>query len=97
VSFLGRPAPFSQGPYILGSLLECPVYTLFCLRHGGHHILDVEKFADRIDLPREGRQEVLDHYVGLFASRLETYARQCPLQWYNFFDFWNPRRKEGRS
>ncbi|WP_374382039.1 glycosyltransferase [Dongia sp.] len=97
VPFLGRPAPFSQGPYILAALLECPVYTLFCLRQDGHHILDVEKFADRIDLPRQDRQQALDRYAALFASRLEAYARDFPLQWYNFFDFWNPGRKEGRS
>jgi predicted LPLAT superfamily acyltransferase len=28
--FLGLPAPFPEGPFILASLLGCPVYLLFC-------------------------------------------------------------------
>jgi predicted LPLAT superfamily acyltransferase len=31
--FLGSPALFPQGPFILAALLKCPVYTLFCLKH----------------------------------------------------------------
>lgn len=95
--FLGAEAPFSQGPYILASLLECPVYTLFCMRKGDHFVLDVEKLADRIVLPRGDREAALQTYVSIFAARLERYALQDPLQWYNFFDFWNPGHKESRS
>ena len=32
VEFLGKPASFSQGPFILAALLDCPVYFLFCLK-----------------------------------------------------------------
>lgn len=85
--FLGQPAPFSQGPYILASLLDCPVYTLFCVRRGDTYQLDVEKLADRIQLPRQDRAGALTQYVGQFAARLERYAVGNPLQWYNFFDF----------
>jgi predicted LPLAT superfamily acyltransferase/glycosyltransferase involved in cell wall biosynthesis len=97
IAFLGRPAPFSQGPYILGAVLDCPVYTLFCMRRGDRHVLDVERFADRVVLPRQSREEALDGYAKAFAARLEQYAISDPLQWYNFFDFWNPVRKEPRS
>lgn len=97
VPFLGRPAPFSQGPYILASLLDCPVYTLFCVRKGGHYQLDVEKLADRIHLPRQDRVAALAQHAGQFAARLERYAVESPLQWYNFFDFWTPARREHRS
>ena len=95
--FLGQPAPFSQGPYILASLLDCPVYTLFCVRKGDTYQLDVEKLADRIQLPRQDRAGALAQYVGQFAARLERYALENPLQWYNFFDFWNPGRREPRA
>ena len=60
-------------------------------------MLDVEKLADRIELPRNERSAALRRYSGIFAQRLEQYAVQNPLQWYNFFDFWNPGRKEPRS
>lgn len=91
VPFLGSPAPFSQGPYILAALLECPVYTLFCIREGAQHRVYVEKFADKIDLPRQGREAALASYAAQFARKLEAYALLDPFQWYNFFDFWAER------
>jgi predicted LPLAT superfamily acyltransferase len=88
VPFLGRPAGFALGPYVLGALLDCPVYALFCLRAGRRYRLDVFKLADRIVLPRGDRTGALQNYAAAFAGRLEDYARKDPYQWYNFFDFW---------
>ncbi|MDY0885224.1 glycosyltransferase [Dongia soli] len=89
-SFLGEPAPLSIGPYLLAALLDCPVYTLFCLREDDRYRLYFEKFADRIDLPRHSREQVLQAHAQRFATRLEEYALRDPYQWYNFFDFWAP-------
>jgi predicted LPLAT superfamily acyltransferase len=89
IPFLGMAAPFSHGPYILASLLECPVYTLFCMREGDQYGLYAEKLADRVQLPRQDRDAALRRYASLFAARLEIFARRYPRQWYNFFDFWN--------
>ena len=37
--FMGQPAPFPQGPFILASILRCPVNLIFALRqHGKLHI-----------------------------------------------------------
>jgi len=90
VPFLGEPAPFSQGPYILASLLECPVYLLFCRREGDRHRLYAERLAERIDLPRGRRGEALAAYAATFARSLERHTLADPFQWYNFFDFWAP-------
>lgn len=86
--FLGRPAPFSQGPYILAALLNCPVLTLFCLREGHGHRAYFEGFADEIVLPRKARAEALAGYAALYARQLERHCLRQPLQWYNFYDFW---------
>ncbi|AWK86261.1 glycosyltransferase family 2 protein [Azospirillum thermophilum] len=88
VPFLGEPAPFSQGPYILAALLDCPVYLLFCRREGGRYRLDAEKLAERVVLPRGRRGEALAGYAAAFAGRLEQHALADPYQWFNFFDFW---------
>jgi predicted LPLAT superfamily acyltransferase len=87
-SFLGRDAAFSQGPWVLGALLDCPVYLMFCLREGERYKLTVERFADRIELPRRDRRAALATYAARYAERLEHYAKLAPFQWYNFFDFW---------
>ena len=91
IEFLGAPAPFAQGPFILASLLDCPVYLFFCLREGdgsdGYRI-HLEHFAERIDLPRASRQERLLEYMQQYARRLEYYCLMAPEQWFNFYDFW---------
>lgn len=88
VPFLGSPAPFSQGPYILAALLDCPVYLMFCRREGRRFVLSVERFAERIVLARGRRGEALAEYAARYAGRLEAQALADPYQWYNFFDFW---------
>ncbi|CAA7626552.1 glycosyltransferase [Magnetospirillum sp. UT-4] len=94
VPFLGAPAPFSNGPWLLASVLDCPVHLLFCRRTGpGRWRFAVEPFAERIQLPRGKRAEALAGHVAAYAGRLERECRDHPWQWYNFFDFW----AEGRS
>lgn len=88
VPFFGRPAPFSNGPWILGALLDCPVYLLSCLRDGAKHRLSLEPFAERIVLPRQDRAAALAEYAARYATWLERMARRDPYQWFNFYDFW---------
>ena len=88
--FLGTPAEFSQGPYLLAALLDCPVYLFFCRREGERYGLRVERLADRIVLPRGRRGEELAAYAATYAARLEKHVLEDPFQWYNFYDFWRP-------
>ncbi|TWT13695.1 glycosyltransferase [Reyranella sp. CPCC 100927] len=91
VPFLGAPAGFSQGPYILAALLDCPVWLLFCQREGGRYVLHVERFTDRVVLPRGQRTQALAAYAEQYARRLQAHALGDPYQWFNFFDFWADR------
>lgn len=88
IEFLGQPAPFAQGPFILASLLDCPVYLFFCLREGDRYHIYFEPFAERIILSRHMRQQQLQYYLRQYALRLETYCLKAPYQWFNFYDFW---------
>jgi len=88
--FLGAPAPFPQGPFILAALLEAPVYAMFCLREGVTYRVWFDKLADRLDLPRAQRALRLKAVMASFVSRLEEHVVRAPLQWYNFYDFWHP-------
>jgi predicted LPLAT superfamily acyltransferase len=88
--FLGEPAPFPQGPFILAALLKAPVFTMFCLRDGKTYRVWFEKLADRLELPRGQRGERLQATMELFVARLEERLVRAPLQWYNFYDFWRP-------
>lgn len=95
VPFIGDPAPFPAGPWILAHALGCPVYHFFFMEEPdrGFRAL-LEPVADRLRLPRRGREERIRDLAGGFARRLETLVCQYPYQWYNFYDFW---RDSGRS
>lgn len=88
VQFLGDKALFPDGPFILASLLKCPVYTIFCTRSEKGYGIRCEKFSDMIRLPRLTRDDALKKYVMRFAEILEENALKTPLQWFNFYPFW---------
>jgi len=92
--FLGRPAPFPEGPFILASLLGCPVYLIFCLRIGRKYRVFMEPFADPLELPRERRRQALVEAIARYAERLEAHCLLAPTQWFNFFEFWDQASHE---
>ncbi len=89
VDFLGHPAPFPEGAFILAGLLDCPVYLLFCIKEEKRYNVYLEHFSDRLRLPRAERQQRLQQVIGCYADRLAFYCSKAPLQWFNFFDFWH--------
>jgi len=95
VEFLGQTAPFAQGPFTLAHALGCPVYLFFALKEAGRYQIHFEHFADRIVLPRTDRVAHLNTYIQRYARRLEHYCGLAPLQWFNFFNFW--QRPQGVS
>ncbi|RUL76041.1 acyltransferase [Dyella choica] len=89
VDFLGEPAPFPIGPWLLASTLQVPVMLCFGLYRGGRrYALSFELFSERVDIPRAARHQVLDEILRHYAQRLEHYARLEPYNWFNFYDFW---------
>lgn len=86
--FLGEPAAFSQGAFILASILDCPVYFLFCLKEQNNYRIIFEHVADSLKFSRKDRQASLTAVVNKYAQRLEHYCLAYPNQWFNFFDFW---------
>ena len=91
VPFLGSVAAFPTGPFFLAAVLKCPVLLAFGLfSEPNRYSLYCEPFAERIELPRSGRDEVLATHVARFVGRLEHYCREAPNNWFNFYDFWSP-------
>ncbi len=86
--FLGEHAAFSQGAFILAAILDCPVYFLFCLKEKNHYRVIFEHVADSLKFSRNNRQAALTAVVNQYAKRLEHYCLAYPMQWFNFFDFW---------
>lgn len=86
--FLGEVAPFPQGPFILALILKCPVFTMFCVKQEDKQVIYFDHFSDSMAVPRKDREAVIQQLVEKFASRLQSYCVKTPLQWFNFYDFW---------
>lgn len=89
IPFLGQPALFPQGPFILASLMRCPVYSMFCLKTGAHQWqVHWHAIADHLNGPRKTRWSRLQHAGETYVAQLEQACQRQPLQWFNFYDFW---------
>lgn len=88
VSFFGDSAWFPIGPYVLATLLQCPVFLLHCFRLDANYRLGYEFFGENIGADRECREQDYKDSARRFAIALEQQVVRAPLQWFNFFDFW---------
>lgn len=89
VPFLGENASFPVGPYIMAHLLQCPVYLIFSSQTDQSAEIHIESFRDRVQLPHKNRDHALSQLATDFANRLAFYCHKNPLQWFNFYDFWD--------
>ncbi|EJM42790.1 putative acyltransferase, partial [Pseudomonas sp. GM33] len=89
VDFLGHPARFPQGPWLLAGLLKCPINLLLCLKKpDGDYRLTIEPFAEAITWIRSDREQVIHQWASRYAERLSHYCLEAPQQWFNFYPFW---------
>lgn len=86
--FLGSPASFPTGPFILASILECPVFFIFCVQNGRKYDFFITKESDNLKFQRAKRKEQLQEVIQGYAKLMEDTCCDYPLQWFNFFNFW---------
>jgi len=87
--FLGAPADFPVGPYVLAALLKCPLYLMACLREGDGHVVRFEQIAETVVLPRGRRDHAFAALAADYAARLQAFLRRAPYEWFNFYPFWD--------
>lgn len=91
--FLGKPAPFASGPFILAMILDAPCYAIFGLREKKLSLFPKYKmYVNKLDIPertsRKERKAAAQQIALQFSRRLENLAMEYPYQWYNFYNFW---------
>lgn len=89
VDFLGHAAPLPVGPYVIASLLRCPLLLLSCVHAGTGYAVRLETLAERVELPRARRQQALTDYAQRYADALALTLRDAPYDWFNFYAFWD--------
>lgn len=88
-SFLGGPAAFPQGPFMLASVLRVPVILTIALRRGAwSYDAYLELISPGGAVGRGSRSSEIQKQIEHYAARLEHYCLMAPDQWFNFYDFW---------
>jgi predicted LPLAT superfamily acyltransferase len=93
IPFLGEDAPFSPGIFYLAALMKAPVYCVFALRHRDlslkpEYDMHVHKSRLSLECSRKERFNQSALLARSFAALVESYCKETPFQWYNFYDFW---------
>ncbi len=88
VDFLGRRTPFSASPFVLASVIGCPVVHTQCIRlDDSTYESSARVISEGIDprLPRRRKAELL---LRAYVAGIEETCFRAPYQWFNFYDFW---------
>jgi predicted LPLAT superfamily acyltransferase len=94
--FLGGMARFPIGAYVMAAIAGAPLVHVFNLRERGGHYRFIGFPPQHPRMPsHDQRDAYLRDCAGRFARDLESIVKRGPLQWYNFYPFWE--RSEERS
>jgi predicted LPLAT superfamily acyltransferase len=88
VDFLGHPAAFPQGPWLMAGLLRCPVNLLCCLKVDGRYRILLDPFLDKAQWERHQRDATIHAWVQRYADHLAQQCLMAPQQWFNFYAYW---------
>ncbi|WP_179354172.1 LpxL/LpxP family acyltransferase [Winogradskyella vidalii] len=79
---LDQEALFPAGPFLLGSRLKVPVIFVYVMKETTKHY---HLYARIADFKKRDQMALLKSYT----ESLEWILKKYPLQWFNYFDFWN--------
>jgi len=89
VPFLGGTVSLPIGAYVLAAIADAPLVQVFSLREpGGHYHFFGFPPIPPYHPPHSERDAQLLKCANQFAANLESIVRRDPLQWYNFFPYW---------
>ena len=89
VDFLGAPAAFPQGPWLMAAMLRCPVNLVCCIKRAGRYTIHLRRFDDASTWERSTRSAAIAGAVSRYAEWLAQHCLAAPLQWFNFHPYWH--------
>ncbi|WP_159022212.1 lipid A biosynthesis acyltransferase [Formosa sp. L2A11] len=81
-NLLGKETFFPAGPFLLGSRLKVPVIFVYVMKETTKHY---HLYARTAKVKQRDQVALLETYT----ESLEWILNKYPLQWFNYFDFWN--------
>lgn len=83
---LGKEAKFPAGPFLIASRFQVPVLFVYVFRESRKHY---HLYARSSEVKHRDTKALLKNYTESLEWVLEKY----PLQWFNYFDFWNSNKE----
>jgi lipid A biosynthesis acyltransferase len=80
-NLLGKQAKFPAGPFLIASRLGVPVIFVYVMKEKNLHY---HLYARIAEAKHRDAQELLN----AFTENMEQMLLKYPLQWFNYFDFW---------
>ncbi|MBS1646971.1 MAG: lipid A biosynthesis acyltransferase [Bacteroidetes bacterium] len=89
-TFLGKKAKFPIGPFILAAKFGVPVLFSCCMKESRY---GYKFYAQQGSLQPKARgeratQETVEILSNEYIAFLEKIVKKYPLQWFNFYEFW---------
>lgn len=102
--FLGSDANFPVGGPILANLFHCPLVQMTCIRETAQSPRGLKRFnryrvsfhclSESVRLNRRDRLADMQQLMQAFATHLELAIEESPLDWFNFYPFWQQACKK---
>lgn len=86
-SILGKEANFPAGPFLIASRLKVPVVFVYVMKENNLHY---HLYAREANSKYRDEKGLLREYV----ENVETMLKKYPLQWFNYFDFWDDIKED---
>ena len=84
--FFNEDVLFPEGPFKLALRYKLPVLFMHCMREPNRHY---HLYAR----PLKQEATTVKALVEAYAQNVESMVRRYPLQWFNFYDYWNDRNR----
>lgn len=85
-NLLGEKTTFPAGPFHIASRLAVPVIFVYVMKEKNLHYHLYARRAQQV------KRRDVDSYLAAYTESVENILKQYPLQWFNFFDFWQARQ-----
>ena len=80
-NLLGKQAKFPAGPFLIASRLGVPVIFVYVMKEKNLHYHLYARMAEAKHRDAQG-------LLNAFTENMEQMLLKYPLQWFNYFDFW---------
>ena len=91
-NFLGEPARFPMGPFLLASKFKVPVSYVFAVKESNLHY---HLFSSPVkDYSAVAKNDIMQQMLNEYVAEIEKKITKYPEQWFNYYDFWEQKKDD---